>query len=80
MAKTKAKERLEQLKRDAAIANAGTIPIVSEEICETCFSESRAEHPITGLCFICGSDDWYCRNPDYDNKTKRPLIKQPHSY
>ncbi len=26
--------------------------------CETCESTSGACHPVTGMCFICGADDW----------------------
>lgn len=26
--------------------------------CESCGSKSGESHPVTGMCWLCGADDW----------------------
>lgn len=47
---------LEVRKREVAILNSDTEAIISDCECETC--GSMQEHPDTGYCFICDTDNW----------------------
>lgn len=47
---------LPQLFAQARERNEIVVPIHSDEECETC--GSHLEHPITGYCFVCDTDNW----------------------
>lgn len=49
-------QALEARKEEIAEENKGVEPILSSVKCETCGSVK--EHPKTGYCFICGTDNW----------------------
>lgn len=52
-------QKIEQNKREIELQNLTEPPYIDEDYyCQTCGSTSGKCHPDTGMCFICGADDW----------------------
>nr|WP_321357202.1 hypothetical protein [uncultured Draconibacterium sp.] len=52
------KEKIEQNKKELEADGISEPYIDKNYFCETCGSISGECHPVTGMCFICGADDW----------------------
>ena len=51
----------DRIKKNEAELKADVIiePLIDKDYwCETCGSKSGKCHPVTGMCYICGADDW----------------------
>lgn len=55
----KVKEALKLRKKYVKSLNKDIQPEIDENYwCETCGSHSHKEHPVSGYCFICDTDNW----------------------
>lgn len=53
------KQALKLRKQYAKSLNKDLKPEIDKNYwCETCGSHSHQEHPVTGYCFICDTDNW----------------------
>lgn len=53
------KQALKLRKQMTQAMNAELKPCIDADYwCETCGSHSHKEHPVTGYCFICNTDNW----------------------